>query len=188
MTEARIERLPGLEKIDHPPTFFFTMGDGTNPKSEEVIAGLQRKFSDGPVVFCKTLADEAELVEYMKAAKLRPMYAVAIFDGFCKGRYMISMPRSDRRWERFVKRWSPAFWNVMVCPAMSSKRTDGIVHQIWVLYHEQYLERLDRRQFPAGEPLSPNSREHRKSKRRQRFEQRLQSRQDHLLGLAGINA
>jgi len=187
MTTKGTSRLPGLEGISQPPTIFFTMGDGENPKSEEIVSKLKWAFFETPAVSCKIFVDMIELTDYLKTGKLKPMDAVAIFDGSLGKRHMVSMPRLNGCWERFIKVWSPAFWNIMVSPAISRERTDKMVHLILVLYHQQYLERLDCRELPAGEPLSPGSHERQNSKRRDRYEQRVRSRENHLLGLAPIN-
>jgi len=188
-------RSTGLEAATTTPVLFFTIGDGRNRMSEQVVnAMVTITKCDQPLLetfgaCANVFPTEESLRAYLAECPLEPIQAVMIFDDpLGKGRRHSPLWRGTRHPKRSHARWIFGSWGMAVNPETAERYVPHIASQILADFLTNFMERMGKGQFPWGSRPDPKNHAARRRERiheehRKRVPNRQRSRETNFAAL-----
>jgi hypothetical protein len=167
------------------PILCFTLADGRNPQSENILASLLLMFRDeekGLAPECIAFSDADAIHQHFLKRNISPACAVAIFDDLHIGSKCFSpVHREGKKNLSHIPSWSPAHWGVMVNPKIPEIRTCSAASQIRADFYVNFSRHIAEGKLPWGNPPSPrrNTKRHKETREDRRM--RRQRERDSLL-------
>jgi hypothetical protein len=142
------------EQCTAPPVLFFTLADGKNPRSEEVLAALRELFraqgKNHSTLECLAFPTMEAIEKYRQEKKIAPPSAVALFDDArVNGKCFSPFCRGGKKSARMPV-WSPAHWGVAINTDLDARRINSVAFQIRADFYNNFLAQLARGKRPWG--------------------------------------